>query len=197
MHRWLLLAPAFALFGCASQPQHARAHVGKWEFPAPETIVVEENPIPQVSPTYEYRAELSPRDLPAALRFLEALVELERIRRAHPERYEATFNEAILIHEYGVLVDPKFGEHVFLAARRLYREFIEQAQGDPDAHDRVAIAKQRLGDFESIFECHFTKETEAERKRREQEEKQRAAQDEIERGNDDDVQRNANKPSLP
>lgn len=205
MHRWLQLAPALVLVGCASQPQHPRAHVGKWEFAAPEPIVLEEKPTPQPRSTYESRSELSPRDLPAALRFLEALVELERIRRAHPDRYEATYNEAILVHEYGVLLALEHQEKALLTALNLYKLFIDQAKSDPDAQDQVRRAKDRLSDIENLFFCDF-KTPSSERRRIQAEAMEREAREALEweredvernRKREEEARREAEKPSPP
>ncbi len=178
MHRSLIFAPAMSLLvGCASQPHHpSDAHFGQWAFVPPEPTVLEEKPTPQPSWTYESRPDISPRDLPAALRFLEALVELERIRRGHPERSEAVFNEAILIQEYGVLLETKHHETTLLVARNLYRHFLGGAKSDPDMHDQVRRAKDRLMDIENLYFCDF-KTPASERRRIEAEAAEREARE--------------------
>lgn len=166
MLRSLIFASAMSLLvGCASQPHHpSDAHVGKWVFVPPEPTVLEEKPTPQPSWSYESPPDISPRDLPAALRFLEALVELEQLRRTHPERHEAIFNEAVLIQEYGVLVETKHHERTLLAARDLYRLFIDRAHSDPDMRDQVRRAKERLQNIENLYFCDF--KTPADERRR-------------------------------
>jgi len=138
-------------------------------------------PTPVPAPSSGAKLQASPRDIAAALKLIEAVVELEKARRAHPERHEAIFNEAILIHEYGQYLAVEDREAALLAAIHLYHLFIQRAESDPDAADAVRIAKERLAQIESVTICNF-RETVEDRKRREAEEKQRAAQEEVYRG---------------
>lgn len=124
---------------------------------------------------------LSPADQVAVKRLLEAYAELEKLRRMYPDRYEATFNEAILLQEYAGYFDQPQTERILRHVIELYRLFIRQAGDDPDARGAVMIAQSHVDALDDIF-GGFRKETEADRKRREQEEKQQAAEEEILRG---------------
>ena len=167
----LLLLP---LLGCAPPPlKHAVLVV------TPNESVADDPPLRASSSASNVVAlRASPQEIAAALRFLEAVVELEKTRRAHPDRHEAIFNEAILIQEYGNVIRTKNQELPLVVAIRLYHLFIQQAQGDPDAAEAVRIAKDRLEQIESVTICNF-RETEADRKKKEQDEKQRAAEEEV------------------
>lgn len=148
------------------------------------TAVAQEPPrvLPQPAPSSASflvaKPQARPQDIVAALRFLESVAELEKARRAHPERHEALFNEAILIHEYGQLVATESQELPLVVAIRLYRLFIQQAERDPDAADAVRVAKDRLAGIEELTICNFGV-TELERKQQAAEEKQRAAEEEV------------------
>lgn len=161
-----------SLSACASSPSPSTAF-GVYEPP----VVAPQAPPPSTpKPAVVHYA--SPREFGAALRFIEAVVELERVRKAHPDRHEATYNEAILLQEYGTLLEGEHHEAVYRAASRLYRLFIQQASSDPDASDQVYRAKERVDAIDSTTMCDFGI-SEAERKTLQQEEKQRAAEAEI------------------
>jgi hypothetical protein len=66
-------------------------------------------------------------------------------------------------------------ERVLLATINLYRLYIRQAEGDPEARDAVRIAKDKLAEIDAATTCNFGV-TEADRKRMEAEAKQRAAE---------------------
>lgn len=159
------------LAGCAPPPlKHLRAIISNNETPAESSPPsLKREPQPDAIP-YAPRSELA-----AAVRVLEALVELENLRRAYPERHEAIFNEAILLHEYGNYLNLENREMALKVSIDLFHLYIRKAEGDPEARDAVRIAKERLESIEPIIYCNF-KETEADRKHREQEEKQRAAE---------------------
>lgn len=161
--------------GCGSSPAPS-PNVGVYKPP-----VVEPDPPPRATPKPAVVHYASQREFVAALRFIEALVELERIRQAHPDRHEATYNEAVLLQEYGTLLEVDQHEAAYRAASRLYRLFIQQASSDPDAAYEVYRAKERRDAIDGATTCIFGPATEADRKRLEQEEKQRAAEEEASR----------------
>lgn len=193
MRPWLLVGPLL-LSACAPPPaKQLTAIITTRQSESVE--VAAEQPPPQ---RYKFSSpdsvpQLTPRELPAALRFLEALVELEKLRKMYPDRHEVIFNEALLVDGYGFTTGVYPSELMLQTTIRLYREFIESARKDPDAGDAVYIAHNRLKDIESMVYCEFTKESERDRKQREAEEKQQAAREEIDRGEAEDAAKAAAK----
>src|SRR4051794_9535624 len=104
------------LAGCATSPSKQMAVV------TPVSEPVEEAP-PRTTLVIDYtkgpapieKSKLSPRDTATALRFIAALVELEKVRQTHPNRSEAIYNEAILVQEYGNLLGAGYQESALLA----------------------------------------------------------------------------------
>lgn len=177
MRHWLL-ASLLLLPACAPAPlKQAKIVVTTHESQSPAPTEPPEPELFWSAPLASPRP-LAPNEIQPALRFLESLVELEKLRKMHPDRHEVIFNEALLVDGYGFTTGVYPTELMIQTTLRLYRQFIEKAAKDPDAKDAVSIAKARVREID-VLHCGFTKESEADRKLREAEEKQRAAMEEI------------------
>lgn len=143
----------------------------------PNTPPVTNEPYLSPLPTPVPRPGDSPQETQAALRFFEALQLLEEARKLDPERNEAIFNEAVLLQEYGRMLDGPNYESGLLRAKQLYQWFLRRAEGQPDQAEAFRAAQLRLSDINDATTCVF-RESEAERKARLAEEKQRAAEEE-------------------
>jgi len=188
MRPWLLVG-LLLLPACApAAPKHLVAIITTHEAQPAEPPAP---PEPTMEPSWSAQLmtprPIAPNEIQPALRFLEALAELEKLRKMHPDRHEVIFNEALLVDGYGFTTGVYSSELMLQTTIRLYREFIEKAATDPDAGDAVYIAKNRLREIESIVYCGFTRESEGDRKQKEAEEKQRAAQAEIDQGDAENV----------
>ncbi len=173
MLRWIVLLAILFLSSCSPPPLKQLAVTIATSDPTPDARAY--TPLPTPTTRFTTKSNVSQRDIPQSLRVLESLVELEKARRAFPERHEAIFNEAILLQEYGNYLETENRGAVLQVTIDLFRLYIRQAEADSEAQDAVRIAKERLAGIEQATTCNF-KETEADRKQKAAEEKQRAAE---------------------
>jgi hypothetical protein len=185
--RRALLALLLAV-GCASNPEGANPTVPASpttkklaaspviaEPPRSSGAAADDNdlpPLPRLGPV----AGETPDDLFRRGRLAEALLLLEKARRADPERLETYYNEGLLLLEYAPLFEGQEATKALMRARRLLQVFVERAGDSPLYADAVRVAKARLNDIDAATICDFG--SEAERKAKDAEEKQRAAEEE-------------------
>lgn len=188
MLRGPLLSVVVLLASCAPQPSGSVATpVRTYEPPQPKAAA----PPPPPQPDRTSQLGASRSDDVAVARFREALAELEKVRREHPDRPEAIYNEAILLDEYAMLLGNEDYYRALDYAAELYRIYMTKAAHDPDATEALRIARERLERIAETTHCDF-KTTELDRKQREAEEKQRAAEEEVRRMEEEDA-RNGKK----
>ncbi len=104
---------------------------------------------------------------------------LAKAKKLSPERPETYYNEAILTQEFKAKAGGKAAETALKAAKDLFGQFVNKAEGKDGFTDAVTRAKERMEEIDQIIE--FNRQSAEEQKRMESERRAREAKEQLEK----------------